>query len=102
MNIFTPPQKYGVFHNQFEHWILRNIKAECDWIDHQMRGQLPEKIYRWAHSGIPYAMRKAQEYLQREGFLLERHPHKLCIRHGNNILACMDLNSKFPIHQHFI
>lgn len=52
--------------------IEAQIEREDQWMDATMRAHVPERIYRWAHSGLPFALRKVAEWLEREGIRQER------------------------------
>ena len=49
-----------------------NLELENKWLDDVMSRELPEKIYRWGHSKVPFFMRKASEYLRDEAYVIRR------------------------------
>lgn len=76
------PMSYATFsanytHDEMREWndsvyniVQHQLDAESAWMDSVMKVNLPPKIYRWAKSGIPFAVLKAALYLEKEGIRL--------------------------------
>lgn len=70
--------------------IVRELMLQEErFFDRVMKKELPEKYYRWAHSGIPFALKKVGQYLEQEKFVRRVHPDRIDItRHGVVIATC--------------
>lgn len=55
--------------------------------DRVMKKELPEKYYRWAYSGIPFALKKVGQYLDQEKFVRRVHPDRVDITRRGVVIA---------------
>lgn len=73
--------------------VLELRLQEERFFDQVMKKELPEKYYRWAHSGIPFALKKVGQYLEREKFVRCVHPDRIEITRQGVVIAIY----KYPL-----
>lgn len=76
---------------EMDRLIRDNVGRRFRWIDDVMKREIPENIYRWAHSGQRFAMRKAAEWLADNGYTFRVWPDRTEICRGEKVLSTFKL-----------